>query len=114
MEKKFTKIDEKIHLHDSQNLSFGTISELSDFWGKNNQKVSLASKQTHSTKNFEYSFNNDKNNLQEINNDSKNDNKTNISLQDEFSFLPRFDSLHQSQNLSFSSAKSFNNQHTAN
>ena len=41
MEKLLTKIDEKIHLHDSQNLSFGTLSELSDFWGKNNKKKSL-------------------------------------------------------------------------
>jgi len=61
MEKLFTKIDEKIHLHDSQNLSFGTLSELSDFWGKNNKKKSLTSKQTLSTKNLDYSFNNEKN-----------------------------------------------------
>ena len=61
MEKLFTKIDEKIHFHDSQNLSFGTLSELSDFWGKNNQKKSLTSKQTLSTKNLDYSFNNEKN-----------------------------------------------------
>ena len=36
MENLLTKIDEKMHLNDSQNLSFGTFLELSDFWSKNN------------------------------------------------------------------------------
>ena len=36
MENLLTKIDEKMYLNDSQNLSFETFLELSDFWSKNN------------------------------------------------------------------------------
>ena len=39
MEKLLTKIDERIDLHESQNLSFENLSELYHLWDQNDHKI---------------------------------------------------------------------------